>query len=97
MKQLLSVCLLTTTLAVAAPFESRKPVVCDEYKTVLESLVQKFNERPLWAGRDINNGNTYILTVNEKEGTWTYLETNGTVACVLGVGDKSTLTFGEKI
>ncbi len=81
----------------AAPFPSQKPVVCDDYQSVLDGLEKNYNEKPIWMGRDLNNGNMYILTANAKEDTWTYLETNNKVACVLGAGTKSTPVFGENI
>ena len=97
MKKLLLVALVLTSAANAEPFRSQKPVWCDDYKTVLESLANKYTERPMWAGKDLQNGNVYILTANAKEGTWTYIETDGKVACVLGAGTDSNLNLGEKI
>ena len=97
MKKLLMIALLFTSGAMAEPFQSRKPVWCDEYKSVLESLANKYMERPAWTGKDLQNGNMYILTTNDKEGTWTYIETDGKVACVLGAGTDSNLNLGEKI
>ena len=90
---LICVCLSTQ----AEPFQSRKPVMCDEQIKVLDALKTKFEEKIQWIARDAQNANVFILTVNEKEGTWTMLETNGQVACILGVGDKSTLVLGDKI
>ncbi len=97
MKKLILLCMLISTAAVAQPFQAQKPVVCDDYQLVLDGLEKNYNEKPIWMGKDLKNSNMYILTANEKEDTWTYLETNGKVACVLGAGKKSTPVFGEKI
>ena len=87
---------LASSIADAAPFSSEKTIICDDQTTILDSLVNKFNETVQWMGKDLQDGTAYILTVNSKEGTWTYLQSNGKIACVLGVGNKSTLFLGEK-
>ena len=97
MKKLIMISLLFANGAIAEPFASEKPVWCEDYKYVLESLISRYNEKPVWIGKDLKNSNTYILTTNEKEGTWTYIETDGKVACVLGAGTDSNLALGEKI
>lgn len=88
---------LASSIANAAPFSSEKTIFCDDQKTILDSLVNKFEERVQWIGKDLQDGTAYILTVNAKDGTWTYLQSNGKVACVLGVGTMSTMLQGEKI
>jgi hypothetical protein len=97
MKKIFLVTLLFASSVNSEPFRSQKPVWCDEYKTVLESLANRYNEKPIWAGKDLQNGNMYVMTTNEKEGTWTYIETDGKVACVLGAGTDSSMMLGEKI
>jgi hypothetical protein len=97
MKKLALLCLFVSASVAAEPFPSQKPVMCDAQETILESLAKNYSEKPVWMGKDLRNDNMYILTANEKESTWTYLETNGKVACVLGAGTKHTPMFGEKI
>jgi hypothetical protein len=83
--------------AIADPFPSEKPVICEDYDVVTAALAEKYHEKMVWMGKDIKNGNVHFLTVNEKEGSWTYVETDGKTACILGAGTKSTITFGEKV
>ena len=86
---------LTVTTVAAEPFRSNKPVVCEQRDLVLAQLAEKYEEKPVWMGKDLKNGNIYILTANNKEGSWTYIETNGEIACVLGAGSASTPKFGD--
>lgn len=88
---------LASSIANAATFQSSKNVICDEQQVILDTLLSKYEEKVIWMGKDAQDGTAYILTSNEKSSTWTYLQTNGSIACVLGVGTKTTLIFGEKI
>mgnify|MGYP003349750952 CR=1 FL=1 len=95
MKKLIALCLIPAAVY-ADPFQSQKPVICEDSEVVLATLAEKYNESVAWMGKDLKNGNAHILTINEKEGTWTYIETNGQTACILGTGTKSTPMFGVK-
>ena len=97
MKKFMLLSLLAVANVDAAPFQSEKGVWCEDQKVVLETLAARYNEKPLWIGQDLKNSNIYIMTTNEKEATWTFIETNGQVACVLGAGTNSSLNLGEKI
>ena len=96
MKKLILLCAFAASAVSAEPFPSQKPVVCEEYEIVMATLAEQYHETVAWMGKDIKNGNAHIMTVNEKEGTWTYIETNGQTACILGTGTKSTPMFGVK-
>ena len=88
---------LTSSIANAEPFPSSKSVICDQLTVVVETLVTKFQEKVIWIGKDIQDGTTYILTANDKEQTWTYLQSNGKIACILGLGTGSTIQLGNPV
>ena len=97
MKKFMLLLLLVATGATAEPFQSEKSVWCDDVKIVLEALASRYHEKPMWVGKDLKTSNMYIMTTSEKEATWTFIETNGQVACILGAGTDSNLRLGEKI
>lgn len=89
---------LTSSIANAEPFPSSKSVICDQMSVVVETLATKFQEKVVWVGKDIQDGTTYVLTMNLKDQTWTYLQSNGKIACILGVGTGSTmLPIGDPV
>ena len=81
----------------AQPFEARKPVLCDSIESLLFSL-SNYNEKPIWSAKNPVDQTRYTLFVNEKLGTWTMLQMNTEgIACIVGVGDGSTLLLGESV
>jgi hypothetical protein len=91
MRTLLSALLLslTVSLANAEPFESRKPVLCDDTQTLIKSLTENYNEKPVWTARNPVDDTRFALFVNEKTGFWTLLQMTSKIACIIGVGQDS--------
>jgi len=84
-----------TALAHAAPpIVVEKKVVCDNLKTIIESISADANEVPTWSGRD--DTSKYILMANTKTGTWTMIQFNDKIACILGAGENSTVVRSGK-
>lgn len=88
---------LTSTVANAQPFQTTKPVLCDESKKLISTLNEKWNEKLQWSGNDGANNSKYGLFVNEKTGTWTLLQLTPEVACIIGFGDNAKLLLGSVI
>jgi hypothetical protein len=80
-----------------AQFQSEKPIICDQTKKIIESLTTNFYEKPIWTAMDAQDGTRYSLFVNSKTGAWTLLQMTPEYACILGVGEESTLLAGETI
>lgn len=92
MRKLFLMLLLVSGLANAAAFRTEKPIVCGDIDEVFASLQgDPYQEKPLWLGKDIQDGTDYVLLVNVKTGTWTQIQLNDRVACVLGTGKGHTL------
>jgi hypothetical protein len=89
--------LLLPALAYAQPVTVEKPVICDTPKTVIETLTGTgYREQPFWAGTD--ESSRYIMLVNEDTGSWSIVQFNNNIACVLGTGDNHRQIFsGPKI
>lgn len=87
---------LSSSLANAQPFESRKPVLCDDVKTLIRSLTESYNEKPIWTARNPVDDTRFGLFVNSKTGAWTLLQMTPEIACIIGVGEDSSF-LGESI
>ena len=100
MKYILLLALLIPTLSVAQPIIVQKPVTCVESKMLLQGLSSNdYKETPMWLG--IEPGAEvpkYSVFVNQQTRTWTIIQFNDKLACVLGTGTESTQIFsGPKV
>lgn len=64
-----------------------KKVVCLDVNVLLTQLSQE-KELLFWAGADKRS--YYALFVNEKTKSWTLIQFNKEVGCVIGMGDQHT-------
>ena len=92
--------LLLTGLVFAQSVTVQKPVECADTALLLQGLgSSNYKEKPIWWG--IEPGATvsrYSLFMNEQTKTWTLIQFNEKIACVLGTGEASTQIFtGPKI
>ena len=80
--------LLLPAVALAQPVTVEKPVYCDKPEALIRSITgNNYKERPKWLGEDEKS--RYSLFVNEETGSWTIIQFNDKIACVLGVGESS--------
>lgn len=61
-----------------------KTLLCASTKDVFQSLATDWNEKPIW-GSNLKDSKV-ILTVNKKTGSWTIIQFNKNLACILEVG-----------
>jgi hypothetical protein len=92
--------MLVLGLAVAQSVTVQKPIECADTATLLRGLSgSDYKEKPIWFG--IEPGVTvsrYSLFVNEETKSWTLIQFDEKIACVLGTGENSTQIFnGPKI
>lgn len=88
---------LSSSIANAQAFESRKPVLCDNTQALIKGLTEQYNEKPVWTARNPVDDTRFSLFLNEKTGAWTLLQMTPQVACIIGVGEESKFYFGENI
>ena len=88
-----SILFLTSLVANAQPnlIEVDKPVTCSDPKTVIEGLSDQYQEQPFWSGR--GRDSKYVLLVNSKTGSWSMIEYNDKVACIVGTGKSARQIF----
>jgi hypothetical protein len=98
MKKLITILVaaLLTTAAIpqSTAVEKKKTVICDDTKTMYNELVNEYSERPVWGGDGENS--KFVLLINKKTGTWTFIEFVKDTSCVLGVGEGSLILDLEK-
>lgn len=82
---------LTTSIANAQPKELQKPVLCDTLENVVTAVAKNFQEKPMWAGKDAKT--QYVITFNEKTKTWSFIQFDESMACILGTGEGGQLIF----
>jgi hypothetical protein len=86
MKSLLFGLLLLPAISLAQIVTVQKPVQCGETKTILGVLAKEFEEVPaILLSSDTENSKIGI-TVNYRTKSWTLLEFNTKVACILSTG-----------
>lgn len=79
---------LISTLANAQLFESKTTVQCGDTKYVLTNLAgEEIEEHPFWVGTSDTSKTNTVVMVNEKTLTWTVVQFDKKIACVLGVGE----------
>ena len=80
------------TSVMAVPRTINKPIVCEETSVVLTTLFSgDYQEFPIWMGSGENS--RYSLFANEKTKSWTLIQYDEKIACVLGVGTQYRMVF----
>jgi hypothetical protein len=91
---------LTSTIANAqnegSAYSSQKPVLCDNTKKVLKTLMEKYGEVPVWTAKDASDDSRYLLLVNSKTTSWTLIQFTPEHACIIGLGEQSNLASQDK-
>jgi hypothetical protein len=96
MRRFLLGVLLLPAAALAQPVTVEKPVLCEKTEVVINGLLDSdYKEQPIWIG--VDEKSRYSIFANEKTGSWTLIQFNEKIACILGVGEGSkTLPTGPR-
>ena len=70
-------------------FELTKGMKCSSAESVMSFFVEKFEERPIWVGKT-QLGTHIVLLQNKTTKTWTMIEYDSRIGCVLGAGETSS-------
>ena len=70
-------------------FDLTKPLKCSDAQKVINYFTDTHKETPVWVGKSVHK--THItLMMNKQTGSWTVIEYDDKIACVLAAGeDKS--------
>jgi len=92
MKRLLVLLLLSPMgLMAQSPevIELTKTIRCGDAEYVMTHFATEYGEKPLWVGKDMS-GTHITLLVNKDKRTWTMIQYDSRLACVLGAGETSS-------
>ena len=83
-------CLISSIAHAQEIIDLTKPMKCSDASSVINYFVDTHKETPVWVGKSVHN--THItLMMNKQTRSWTMIEYDTRIACVLGAGeDKSS-------
>ena len=84
------------TVANAQLYQVQKPVYCGNTQELISALRSEFKENPIWFGNDTRAISQYLLFVNNESDSWTLLQYNSEVACILGTGKDSVIAVPDR-
>lgn len=91
MKALLLVCLTLLSAQIQAQTVVNKPIVCMDTPDLLKAISgSEIGEKLHWAGKSDAEDSNFVLFVNSKTKSWTLVQLNEKIACILGTGSQST-------
>lgn len=67
-------------------------VPCDALKTMLDRLAKTYGEFPVMSGT-LTNGKR-VIVIASSSGSFSFIETDGNVACMVAAGEKAELDKG---
>jgi len=82
-------CLISSIAHAQEIIDLQKPLKCSDAQAIMNYFVDTHKETPVWVGKSVQN--TYVtLLMNRETRSWTIIEYDTKLACVLGAGeDKS--------
>ena len=86
--------LLAPLLSSAEPIQINKPVTCENTLLIFQALVEQAGEKLIWVGKgDGADTSRTVILANEKTKSWTIVQFDKNMACVLGSGVSSQVIF----
>jgi hypothetical protein len=82
-------CLISTIANAQEIVDLVKPLKCSDAESVMNYFTINYQETPLWVGKT-TTGTWITLLVNRETRTWTMIEYDVKMACVLGAGETSS-------
>ena len=82
-------CLISSIAHAQQIIDLNKAMKCSDAQVVMNYFVDKHKETPVWVGKTVHNSHITLL-MNRETRSWTVIEYDTRLACVLGAGeDKS--------
>jgi hypothetical protein len=78
---------LAASVAHAQLHERERNFTCGETQFVITALTKTAHEKPMWSGTDPETGTQTMVLVNTKTLTWTVVQYDRKMACVLQSGE----------
>ena len=82
-------CLISSIAHAQQIIDLQKTLKCSDAQVVMNYFVDTHKEIPIWVGKSVHNTHITLL-MNAETRSWTMIEYDARLACVLGAGeDKS--------
>jgi hypothetical protein len=82
-------CLTSSIVNAQEIIDLTKPMKCSDAQSVMNYFTDTHKETPVWVGKTVHNTHITLLA-NKETRSWTMIEYDSRIACVLGAGeDKS--------
>jgi hypothetical protein len=87
MKYIFAALVLISSVAHAQLSEYERKFTCGKTQFVISVLTKNAEEKPIWAGTDPQSGTQTMILQNNKTLTWTVVQYDQSMACVLQSGE----------
>jgi hypothetical protein len=87
-------CLISSIAHAQEIIDLTKPMKCSDASSVMNYFVDTHKETPVWVGKSVHNTHITLL-VNKQTRSWTMIEYDTRIACVLGAGEDKTGSSSE--
>jgi hypothetical protein len=81
--------LFSTTTFAQEVFDLSKTIKCSDADSIMQHFREQYKEVPIWVGKT-TNGTHVTLLVNKEKRSWTLIEYDSKLACILGAGDATS-------
>jgi hypothetical protein len=82
-------CLISSIAHAQEIIDLTKPMKCSDAQSVMNYFVDTHKETPVWVGKSVHNTHITLL-MNRETRSWTMIEYDTRLACVLGAGEDKT-------
>ena len=79
-------CLISSIAHAQQIIDLNKAMKCSDAQVVMNYFVDTHKETPVWVGKSVHNTHITLL-VNKETRSWTMIEYDTRLACVLGAGE----------
>ena len=83
------VLLFSTTTFAQEVINLTKSIKCSNAESVMQYFTEQYKEMPVWVGKT-TNGTHVTLLINKEKRSWTLIEYDSKLACILGAGDATS-------
>ena len=81
---------LTSSIANAQDIiDVNKQMKCSDAQVMMDYFTSVYKETPIWVGKTVHNTHIALLA-NKQTRSWTMIEYDTKLACVLGAGEEKT-------
>lgn len=87
-------CLISTMVPAQDIIDLTKSMKCSDPQKVMNYFVETHKEMPVWVGKSVHNSHITLL-MNRDTRSWTLIEYDNNLACVLSAGENKTGSSSE--